>query len=253
VPLYTVPPYFFEFHLNNILVSTPCYLTWVLLQVSATTISFPYALLFSPTQNSATCSAHLVLFDVVTLIVVVPVLFEEYRSRCRTGIARSVRAKRPRSSFSTFGMDSRFFPFPHYPYRLRNPSSFLSNRFRGCLRNEWSGRFVKLTTQLHLVPKTGKAWNYVSTPSMRLHGFTFCKIINLVTMQFFQRLVSIFESKQGHVATWSLNIRWLTVFHVFCHPYFVRRFIHYPMSSVSSELGAGRARKFIVALGTETS
>jgi len=150
-------------------------------------------------------------------------------------------------------MDSRFFPFSRLSHRLRNPPSFLSNRFRGCVRGKWSGPFVKLTTKLHLVPKIGKAWNYVSTPSLCLHGFTFCKIMNLVIMQFFQRLLSIFVSKQGHVATWGPIIRGLIVLHILCHPYFIRRFIRYPMFSVSSELGAGRARKFIVALGTETS
>jgi hypothetical protein len=71
----------------------------------------------------ATCSAHLVLFDVVTLITA-PVFVEWYRSRFRTGITWSLRTKRPRSTFSTFGMKSRFFPFSKLSIPTSKPNQF---------------------------------------------------------------------------------------------------------------------------------
>jgi hypothetical protein len=39
----------------------------------------------------------------------------------------------------------------------------------GAFSLEESGRGVKLTTHLHLVPMSNNAWSYTSTPSIRLH------------------------------------------------------------------------------------
>jgi hypothetical protein len=43
----------------------------------------------------------------------------------------------------------------------------------GALSLKVSGRVVKLTTLLDLVPRSKNAWSYTSTPSIRLHGVMF--------------------------------------------------------------------------------
>jgi hypothetical protein len=43
----------------------------------------------------------------------------------------------------------------------------------GALSWGWSGRGVKLTIHLHLVPRSKNEWSYTSTPPIRLHGVVF--------------------------------------------------------------------------------
>jgi hypothetical protein len=51
---------------------------------------------------------------------------------------------------------SRFFTSPCYPERLWGPLSLISNGYRGLFPRGWTGRGVKLTTHLHLVPRSRK-------------------------------------------------------------------------------------------------
>jgi hypothetical protein len=44
------------------------------------------------------------------------------------------------------------------------PTSLLSNGYQGLFPWELSGRGVKLTTRLYLVPRSKNEWGYTSTP-----------------------------------------------------------------------------------------
>jgi hypothetical protein len=49
----------------------------------------------------------------------------------------------------------------------------LSKVYQGLFPWGQSDRGVKLTTHLHLVPRSKDAWSYTSTPPIRLHGVVF--------------------------------------------------------------------------------
>jgi hypothetical protein len=48
--------------------------------------------------------------------------------------------------------------------------TLLSNGYQGLFPWGQSGRGVKLTTHLHLVPRSKNEWSYTSTPPIRLNG-----------------------------------------------------------------------------------
>jgi hypothetical protein len=50
------------------------------------------------------------------------------------------------------GTGKRFFPTPHLPFRIWGPARLLTNGCRRVFTRRWSGRDVKLTTHLYLVP-----------------------------------------------------------------------------------------------------
>jgi hypothetical protein len=69
-----------------------------------------------------------------------------------------------------YGLDDRgsrvrfpAFSSPPRPERLWGPSSLLSNGYQGLFLGE-KRPGVKLTTHLHLVPRTKNVWSYTSTP-----------------------------------------------------------------------------------------
>jgi hypothetical protein len=82
-------------------------------------------------------------------------------------ICRSVQVNSSLCNFpiGVLGFDSRRWR----PERLWGLTSLLSNGHQGLLPWGWSGRCVKLTTHLHLLPSSKNAWSYIVTPPIRLH------------------------------------------------------------------------------------
>jgi hypothetical protein len=81
---------------------------------------------------------------------------------CR-GSAVGISTGRPRVGFRV-PVGSTIFTFPYRPYRLSDPSSLLSNGYRGIFPREKSGSSVKLTTHLQLLLRSRKRGSITSTP-----------------------------------------------------------------------------------------
>jgi hypothetical protein len=89
-------------------------------------------------------------------------------SRYSTGL----RAGRTGFWGSIPGGKRECFSSPQRPGRLWDPLSLLYNGYQGLLPWGKDGRGVKLTTHLHLVPRSNNAWSYAipplpNTPSWR--------------------------------------------------------------------------------------
>jgi hypothetical protein len=64
---------------------------------------------------------------------------------------------------------SKIFPSAQLPGQNWDPLSLLSNEHRGLFPRGYSGRGVKLTTHIHLVPSSRKVELYLHS-LLRLHG-----------------------------------------------------------------------------------
>jgi hypothetical protein len=70
------------------------------------------------------------------------------------------------------GKGKKFFSTLQHPDRLCGPLTFLSKGYWGLFPKGETGRSVKLTTHLHLVPRSRLVELYFHSP-IRLHGVAF--------------------------------------------------------------------------------
>jgi hypothetical protein len=68
------------------------------------------------------------------------------------------------------GKDWEIFCSSPRPDRIWYPPSLLSNGYQRLFLWGLGGWGVKLTTHLHLMPRSKNEWSYTSTPPVRLHG-----------------------------------------------------------------------------------
>jgi hypothetical protein len=104
-------------------------------------------------------------------------------------LLKSVGPKRSRSRDSSVGIatgyrldcpgpipgSTRFFSSPQRQDRLWDPSSLMPNGYRGLFSRGQSDKDLKLTTCLHLVPRSRKVVLYFHSP-ICLHGIMFNKL-----------------------------------------------------------------------------
>jgi hypothetical protein len=65
---------------------------------------------------------------------------------------------------SILGRGERFFSSPQHPDRLSGPPSLLSNAYLELFPLGYSGRSVKITTHLHIVPRPRLVNLYLRSP-----------------------------------------------------------------------------------------
>jgi hypothetical protein len=96
----------------------------------------------------------------------------------RAVIAQSVQCWAMGWTIGVLGFDSRweweFFSLPPRPERLWGPPSLLSNGYQGLCPWGQSGRGVKLTTHLHLVPRLRMRG---AVPPLFLYVFMVCCLV----------------------------------------------------------------------------
>jgi hypothetical protein len=73
------------------------------------------------------------------------------------------------------GILFHLFCKPPRPELLWGPPSLLSSGYQGLFSRGLSARDVKLTTHLHLVPRSKNEWSYTSTPPIHLYGVVLFK------------------------------------------------------------------------------
>jgi hypothetical protein len=76
---------------------------------------------------------------------------------------------------------SRILSSPRRPDRLWDPPGLLANGYRGLFLKGYSGRGVKLTTHLELVPNLRMVDLYIHSP-IRLHGLVLTLLSTRITI-----------------------------------------------------------------------
>jgi hypothetical protein len=114
-----------------------------------------------------------------------------------------------------------FFSSAPRPERLWDPPSLLSNGYQGLFPCGQSGRDVKLTTHLHLVPRSKNEWSYTSTPQYvfmewclvkHRDNFTFTFISSVLMYELSPSITAPVEKKtRRHCNVPSVTCKWTSV------------------------------------------
>jgi hypothetical protein len=82
-----------------------------------------------------------------------------------------------------------FFSSPPRSEWLWDPPNLLSKGYQGLCPWGYSGRVVKLTTHLHLVPRSKNEWSYTSTPQYAFMAW--CLVKHTDNFTFIEQLLSL--------------------------------------------------------------
>jgi hypothetical protein len=108
-------------------------------------------------------------------------------------MSRLVRTRFAYKPFLLWGQE--VFSSPQCPDRLWGPPSLLSDGYRGLCPLGWGGRGLKLTTHLHLVPRSGMVELYFHSP-LHLHGLLLNWLSTGTALPFTPSSVSIFPRRR---------------------------------------------------------
>jgi hypothetical protein len=109
-----------------------------------------------------------------------------------------------------FSYGARFVSSPHHPDRFWGTHSLQSSGYLGLLPRGHSGPEVKLTTHLHLVPRSRMVELHLSSPT-HLHGLVFNQLNTRTTLPLSFWLIHFFREKC--LAIWRAYVTCLNVTH----------------------------------------